>query len=485
MMKRWIAFLAAGAAALTLTACGEAKQDSVSVQSVAMICGFTTLTQSQQFAGIVSTGKEQNVPRDTDKKISVVYVKEGDQVKEGDKLFTYDSEQAKNSLERAKLELEEMQNSQASKEKEKAQLEKDKTKAAQSEQLDYTLKIQEVETDIRENNYNMALKEKEIQRLEDSMKNLDVTAPLTGLVLKAGTADASTADGTAFGENDDMDTGYFDDTGEGNDAASFVKIIENENYRIKGSINEQNVNDIYTGMDMVIYSRVDPEQTWRGSVTSVDLKNVEKNQDEYGYMDGGDEMTTSSKYPFYVDIDSLDGLMIGQHVYMRADNGEEDAEEIRLDASFINDAESSPWIWAESESGLLEKRTVTIEEFDEGNNTWLVAEGLTGDDYIAPSSGIYEEGMPCIENNNTAFDASQNTGGEDADGEYADDEYVDDEFADDGYVDDEYMDDEFVDDEFDAEYDEEFDEDFEDDRGFYEEEIGLGFGNAQFGGAVG
>ena len=35
-------------------------------------------------------------------------------------------------------------------------------------------------------------------------------------------------------------------------------------------------------------------------------------------MDGSDtSQTASSSYPFYVEMDSSEGLMLGQHVYIR------------------------------------------------------------------------------------------------------------------------------------------------------------------------
>lgn len=34
-----------------------------------------------------------------------------------------------------------------------------------------------------------------------------------------------------------------------------------------------------------------------------------------------DTTTTASKYPFYVELDSTDGLILGQHVYLTLDTG--------------------------------------------------------------------------------------------------------------------------------------------------------------------
>ena len=48
------------------------------------------------------------------------------------------------------------------------------------------------------------------------------------------------------------------------------------------------------------------------------------NNDGY-YM--GSSGTTATKYPFYISLDSTDGLMLGQHVYVEADYGQGDVKE--------------------------------------------------------------------------------------------------------------------------------------------------------------
>ena len=451
--------------AASLTGCGETAT-TISVQSVSMICGFTGLTQSQFFSGLVCNGNEESISKDSDRKVASVAVKVGDYVEEGQVLFTYDAESAKNSLEKAELELEEMQNSLAAKEKEKEELEADKEKAASSEQLDYTLKIQEMDTDIREANYNIALKEKEIQKLEDSTKDLDVKAPFAGMIVTAGTADSSSSSTDYDSDDYSYDYSYDSDS---SDSSTFIKIVETNNYRIKGTFNETNVNDLYTGMEMIIYSRVDETETWRGTISEINLKSTESSSsDEYSYYSYGssDEMTTSSKYSFYISLESLDGLMIGQHVYMAEYQGEDAGdEEIRLDSSFINGEEGNYWIWAEAADGTLEKRSVTAGDYDEYDDTWLITDGLTAEDYICPNSSDCEEGLTCIENNNSAFGSGEDTDDYET-GEYGDDEYLDEEYLDEEYLDEEYLDDENYDEEY---YDDEFvDEEFVDEE--FEEE---------------
>ena len=157
-------------------------------------------------------------------------------------------------------------------------------------------------------------------------------------------------------------------------------------------------------------------------------------------------MTSSSKYPFYVSLDALDGLMIGQHVYMTEYlDGEEESNMIRLSSSYIMDADSSPWVWAEV-GGSLGKKSVTLGEYSEEDDTYIIESGITLEDYIAVPSERYKEGMPVTENDLSAFEVDENAAGYDYE-DYAEEEFGDEEFADEEYDGEEYDDEEYYDDE--------------------------------------
>lgn len=436
-------------AVILLAGCGEKKDNSVPVQSVAMLCGLSDVMQQQVFAGIVSTGNEANIKKDSNKKVAKVNVKKGDIVNEGDILFVYDVEQAQNSLDKALLELEEQKNALQSKIDEKAQLEEDKQKAGASDQLEYTLKIQETDTDIRETQYNIGIKEKEILKLEEGTQNLEVTAPFAGRIEKAGVADTGSTEISGSDDITDLDDDYdmMDSDGSGE---AFIKLVETDNYRVKGTIDESNIRVISVGMEMLIHSRINDVDTWRGVVSDIDYKSPKKGSGDgsYGYdsEDGDSEMTSSSKYPFYVSLDALDGLMIGQHVYMTEYlDGEEESNMIRLSSSYIMDADSSPWVWAEV-GGSLGKKRVTLGEYSEEDDTYIIESGITLEDYIAVPSERYNEGMPVTENDLSAFEVDENAAGYDYE-DYAEEEFGDEEFADEEYDGEEYDDEEYYDDE--------------------------------------
>ena len=105
------------------------------------------------------------------------------------------------------------------------------------------------------------------------------------------------------------------------------------------------------------------------------------------------EMTTSSKYPFYVELDDTNGLILGQHVYLQLENQQEAAEGLSVSSAFVAyDEDGSTYVWADK-NGKLEKRAVEIGEYNMMNDTYQILEGLTEDDFIAfPDPAVCQVG---------------------------------------------------------------------------------------------
>lgn len=120
----------------------------------------------------------------------------------------------------------------------------------------------------------------------------------------------------------------------------------------------------------------------------------------YGMMSTGDSQTTSSTYPFYVNLDSSEGLMLGQHVYIEPDEGQEDQKDgLWLSEYYIVDADTnSPYVWAADENGKLEKRSVILGQYDENLGEYEIADGLEKSDRIAYPSETLTEGMSVTTN---------------------------------------------------------------------------------------
>ncbi len=392
IMKSASVFICSAVMAGLMAGCGEQTgDDGVTVQSVASLCNMTEAMQIDQYAGIVTNGQETQVKRQADRKIANVAVKVGDMVQKDQVLFTYDADQAQNDLDKKELELQQLQNTLASKKEEKAELEKAKQKAKSDEQLDYLLRIQEADTAISEANYNIGMKQKEIEKVKTLLQNLEVKAPFDGKIETI----AAVEEGMSY----DSDFGSSDSSG-GTDT-NFIKIVQTDEVRVKGTLNEANLGMINKDMPVVIRSRIDDKQVWKGTVSAIDTKTAEgADQQQNNYDDGGNsEMSNSSNYSFYISLEAHDGLLIGQHVYIEPDFGQADAvnEEMALPSAYIVNAEQDPYVWMEGSSGKLEQKKVTLGEYAKETDTYLITGGIEADDYIAFPDASLKIGMACTE----------------------------------------------------------------------------------------
>ena len=388
------AFILALAMLLGVAAgCGESNGEA-SVQSVSMICGLGSAGLTDRFAGVVSALGETNIKKDDSLTIGEIKVKVGDAVNVGDVLFTYDMSRLQMDLEAAQLELESLKSQLADKEDEKEQAETALNSTVDDAERNRTLlQIRQINLEIRNTNSSIASKSRDIEKLQGSMKTTSVKAEVAGEV-KSVNPDGGTDN-------------------QGN-PLPLICIVQTGGFRVKGYVNENNAAVLNQGAQVIIRSRVS-DQTWKGTISSIDWNNPAQSSNNYYYDSGSSDTGNSSKYPFYVELSSSDGLLMGQHVYIEPDLGQ-DAQNtgIQLPASFINDADSSPWVWAQSSSGKLEKRSLTLGDYNAELDTYAVTDGLTAADYIAFPDDTLKAGMTCVTYDESTFDPS-------GDGSYADD----------------------------------------------------------------
>ena len=390
-MKKVALFLSAILLFTALVGCGTDKGEA-SVQSVSMICGMGSVGLTDRFAGMVTPRGETNVKVNEGSEVAEILVEVGNTVIAGQPLFRYDMAQSQLDLERAQLELEKLKNTLTAYDEQKKEITKsDNTKwydfllsnaTQNSTAQDTAKKSQESQLDLREidvlilqTKYDISVKEKEIEKLVNTVNNVTVTAPVSGVI-------------QAINEN-----GAMDDFG---NPLPFMTIVETGGYRIKGYINENNAATLSEGMEVLLRSRVS-EQVWHGTVSEIDWNNPEQNGNNYGYSDNDTAM--SSKYPFYVVLENSAGLLMGQHVYIEPDYGQDaiaDANTICLPAWYICDVDSNPYVWAQGGSGKLEKRSITLGNYDEAMDTYVVKSGLTAQDYIAFPEETLAVGMTCV-----------------------------------------------------------------------------------------
>ena len=372
--KKWISLFAALMLLASLAGCA-ANDNAVYVQSVKDLTGMGGIAPGDRFPGMVVSENVTEIEKDNDKTIAEVLVKEGQDVTEGQALFSYDMDQLQLTLDKQRLEKEQLEATIENYKSQIEQLQKDEKKAKGNNKLQYTIQIQSTQIDLKEAELNLQAKEKEVAQSEAVMENTTVTSPVTGRV-------------TAINENGTDNYG---------NPLPYITIQQAGSFRIKGTLGELQRGGIMEGSRMKIISRTDSSIFWLGTVTLVDYESPSQgNQNDMYYGGMVDSMSATSKYPFYVELDSSDGLLLGQHVYLELDTGD-DAEESSLSVSsaFVcYDEDGSTYVWAES-SGKLEKRTVTVGEYNYMTDTMEILDGLTEDDYIAfPDPENCVEGAP-------------------------------------------------------------------------------------------
>ena len=376
-----------------LTGCDglSQKQDTVYVQTVGSILG-SDLSGMSRYSGVVESSKTQRISRDGTKKISEIRVKEGDMVKKGDVLFTYDKTSLQISVDTANLEVEASSNKISSYQTQIKQLQQEKKSAPKSEQLSYSLQIQEAQLNLSEEQYNLKIKQKELSRLKEDLSHVNVVAEVDGLVQSVQEEDSVS------------------DEGMGSDA--FITILETKVQQIRGTVSEMEVASLNEGDPVTVHSRLDDDKTWKGTISKISNENTSDNLEQEN--NGGEENTSgssASRYSFYVTLNASDGLMIGQHVYIEP--GEpSDSSVIWLYEDYIVKDGNKAYVWIADRKNILHKQEVTLGRHNDENNTEEIVSGLKLEDYIAYPSDSLQEGQKAALSDSSDTDAIESGSGQ-------------------------------------------------------------------------
>ena len=379
-MRKLAALILAACMVVSLTACGG-DGTAVYVQKVSDLANYGGIAPGDRFAGVVVSENVAEVQKDMDKTVDELFVKEGDDVTEGQELFTYDTQQLQLNLDKQRLELEQLKATIDNYKDQIADLEKERNKASAGDKLQYTVEIQSLQIDLKEAELSVSSKETAVAQSEAILQNATVVSPVTGRI-------------QSISENGTDNYG---------NPLPYITIQQAGSYRVKGMIGELQFGAITEGVQIKIISRTDETASWKGIVSLIDYENPSQGNDyDMYYGMATDEMTASSKYPFYVELESTEGLMLGQHVYMELDTGDEEVSGVAISSAFIcYDDDGSTYVWAEH-NGKLEKRTITLGDYNMMNDTFIILEGLSEDDYIAfPDMELCVEGAPTIHEETT------------------------------------------------------------------------------------
>lgn len=372
-MRNKLKFLALGLAlVLGLSGCGS--DNPVPVERVDTLTAAATA--ADRFAGVVVSDNSVKVAKETDKTIKELLVQVGDQVKRGEKLFSYDTDELQLNLDKQELDLDRLEAEIDDLEDQIDDVEKEIKSASGDAKTQLNIQLRQLEMELTQSTYDKSTLKTEIDYTKKMLKNVTVKSPIAGTIRSIDEENAE----------------------------EYIVIQEVGAYRIKGLLNEMNMSmGIMEGAAVQIISRLDPTRVWTGVVELVDYENAEQNSfDSMYYGVASDSMTSTSSYPFYVELDSTDGLLLGQHVYIQLASVAMDPSVVYIPENYLMDlfydsetGQTTAAVWAVSTEGKLEKRTIILGGYDSTTGSYEVLDGLDFTDYVAdPSNPDCKEGAP-------------------------------------------------------------------------------------------
>ncbi len=434
----------------------SASEDAVYVEKISAITGYGTGSGVLiRYSGEAVAQASLEVSLDSERTVKECYVQEGDIVEEGQELFVYDTREDEDKIAQDEIDIEKNQMSIESNLTSIAQQEKLQASAEdEDDRTEAYLQILSLQNENRSYEYEIQKTQIEIESLQESIQDSVVRADMGGYVQKI--ADQS---------GDDDYNYYYSEN------SSYITILSLGDYRIKGTVNELGYDNIEEGMEMVVYSRSDPTQTWKGTVTEISMEKDEDDSDGYYYYNSSD----TSTFTFYVELENADGLLLGQHVYMEKNAGQtEEKTGLWLEEYYImQEDDGHAYVWLANMSNVLEKHEIVLGSYDEDLYEYEVISGLEADDYIAyPMLGL-SEGDPVFYSDIAAVTDDWEYDDDDDDLYFYydddDDDFYFDDDDDDFYFDDDDDDFYFDDDDDDFYFDGEDDFYFDDDDDFYDD----------------
>ena len=160
-------------------------------------------------------------------------------------------------------------------------------------------KFNPCKTDIDKAQYDIKVKNIALQKQQNAIDNAKVTAEMDGIVKTVKTPEAMQADGTDV----------------------IMTITVSGNYRIKGTLSETAARHGVNGKDGDSFPESIPEQYWTGTVTEIGTEAEQNSNNDMMYGSSSSD-NTASKYAFYIKLDKEMALLLGQHVLIEPDVGQ-------------------------------------------------------------------------------------------------------------------------------------------------------------------
>lgn len=315
--------------------------------------------------------------------ISEVYVKIGDSVKKGQKLFSYNNPESQSNLLDAQTNTSKAQNkinsltqtinskttqlnskkSELADVKQKISVSKEEDKSAlkQNEsQLEETINtlqtdIDSANSDLNDANLDLekATQDQNIQQQKNDQET--VVSTVDGIVQKVDETQVNTTIGTG-------------------NTSSFMEVMDTSSFKVQGNVSEYKKDDLALNQKVKIIDRQDQNKTWSGKIVKIDPIAKEEKDDN-----------TISSYPFEVLMDGNNNVSsIGNHVYVQPEK--QNNTKINIPTLYVFKEKDKSYVWKVTDKKAFKQEVNIGTQKDDQTE---IKTGLTAtDEIIVPTSKI-------------------------------------------------------------------------------------------------
>lgn len=333
------------------------------------------LNNTKLVAGQVVPGKTEIFYPDASKgQVKKLYVKEGENVTKGQKLFSYDSPDLSNQLQQleidkksASIQLNQGNQKIAALQKKiqaakNAKTAQDAINALESQLQDLQFQQQTTQLTIEKNR----LQE---EALHNKLNDLVVYSGINGVVQKASMDEGQSSALSAVQTN------------------PIVQIASKDPFVIQGTLTELQRSQIQPNQPITVSANAVSNKTWKGKMTEISTYPAASELGQSTANAGGQQTPNISYYNFKAVLDSQDGLSPGYHVSIQVNLSTKKI--LVIPSNSIVESGNSKYVFA-VKNNKLHKRIITTGIGD-GNST-EVLQGLTSGDKVVknPSSNVYD-----------------------------------------------------------------------------------------------
>ena len=320
--------------------------------------------------GMVTNDKYQLVYAMSDQTIAEVYVTEGQTVKAGDKLLSYDLTLSNLKTEMQELEITTIDNKITIA---KRELERLKAETPRSEEESgHAAAEQEYE---EQTGHTAAELSEMIASKEREIRDLDLSRRKAELILEQ--MKSVTSDGVVLAATDGIVKSVGDPDNLPTDGSAFITVAGSEGLYVTGYLNEFQLGTVQPG-DTVTAVSWDTNTTFTATIQEISNYPSETNN---SYGTGN---PNTSYYPYTAYISDTEGLSYGMYVELTVDSKTQDseAEGIILEKAYVRREDGKYYVLKADENHCLTKQYVTVGRQLYGIYMEITS-GLSVSDFIA------------------------------------------------------------------------------------------------------